>query len=515
MIEATLAAFELHNFIHYGGSPMKSIKTIIVFSLVIFFSNIGWGLDQQNSIFQPAQKPQDIEYVNCAKACTDDDMKCINLCQTKWGSGTGSSKAECTEAVKEIKDTIEKLNKICSKASSPDANCKEFVTTCQEKMEDNESADWTGPFAAAAMSGATQGGVQMNGIFNEETVKGCPQLGDNDYWTQKKEYEQGLDEAEDAIREQQKEAQEERKKIDKENKEILEAVKQAQRDLEKNKKLIKDDMRNQLNNLMEDQGKARAAIYQHEMNKLKLQSEMSNIDIKFAADMLKTSKNQSDKTCMLQVYKLKKDLDQMSSSRSGSISGAVSSGSSKKAMLENEYYDCMQAYQQERRNLEQKRIEGYQQLKKAYEQEEENIKNANDQIQRATAQLAEVQAQAQQEDLAEQKRVIDEMMKAQQQMQEMQTNKSQMMINTTLQQVSNHKKLNRINTGLATMTNQKTNEAATGLSEAADDLSGYLDSHCSKDFKKSCSNPNLTKLCNKEGKKGSIQHLLETTGASK
>ena len=395
---------------------------------------------------------------------------------------------DCKKAKDDLARAQEESGKLCSSAGFG-KDCKEKLETCAETSS-SESFNTIGALATAAGVTSTLGGVlnQLGQQQQQSNSTGCPQYTADGYRTDKKQYTDNLEKAEEDLAKLTDDRADAEEDFNKEINDLQDELNKAQEDLDKTKLEIADKKRKQLQDFQSTQASAKEELRKKGTEVLQLQGKLITSQRDKALKLIAMTDASGTRACKKAVNDAKKD---MTSSTSLNSSNMISKAKANKQALIDTYNDCMDAFQQQRVALLESKKQEQEELNKAIADTNEDMASIQDSLSTAQSQLTEMQNDAATEQSNAEQKLVKIMQNTQNKMTAAKQ-KLQTKLQTIAQKTQTYtEKINRANNGLAQMGPKPSGKATSTASDIAGEFDAVAEKIeiAKKAYKTSCNIP--------------------------
>ncbi|MGZ3773549.1 MAG: hypothetical protein ACXVCY_00855 [Pseudobdellovibrionaceae bacterium] len=295
-------------------------------------------------------------------------------------------KQSCGDARSKVDDAVKEIGDACKRAALGDINsCVSKAKSCG----DISSSDSFNTFDAFGTALGLPPGQSISGIKSA-----CPQMNGRDYFSEKDKLEKEIKDTQQQLADLNDDKAKFQDDYNKEMQTVQEDLNKAQEDYKQKSRDIDQKNREQLADFNNNQNQTKDQLRKIGAQILNLRGQLIQSQRDKALKLLAMTEASGKRACMKAVNDAKKSYDSVSSDLSASH---ISQAQQKRTDLINIYYDCMDAFDQQRIALNESKKAEQDQINKQINDYQSQMDDIQNSLNLSSSQLQQIQQAAQQE----------------------------------------------------------------------------------------------------------------------
>lgn len=330
----------------------------ILITLLLIYTAAAQAQDAAAPATEAAKEKEKEKEKTPAKSDRTDEEKC--------------QPERAKEAYKTIVDA-------CSEGGFETSNCFTKIAECGDELEAETYTDTSALWKAIGIN------MPLKQSRPNQGKTFCPKVAGKTFMERRKDYTDDLRDLDADLADLKREIAEQKEELSKGLQEIADEVKEAQETLEKDTADLSEKRREQLTAFNEQQDKTAQDQSVKEMELLKLEGDLVNVNRKLVTEMIGLTEQAANRSCLSAIRKMRDEIIKLEGQ-----ANTVQKSKERKQNLILSYNDCMKTYDQRRTALMENNKQENDRINKTVQSLKSDLENQQNALKAAQTQLDEI-----------------------------------------------------------------------------------------------------------------------------
>lgn len=287
---------------------------------------------------------------------------------------------KCSASIQRAKEGYDRILKGCKEGGFDTSSCFSKIADCSNELQETTHTSASSLWKALGIN------LPQSKAATPAQRTFCPKVSGKTFLERRKDYKRDLKDLDSDLADLKIEIAEEQEKLSEGLKKIEEEVTDAQKVLEEDKAEMSDKRREQLNDFSEQQRKTFEDQRVKEMELLKLEGDLVNVNRKLVTEMIALTDQAANRACLGAIRKMRDEILKLEGQAS-----TIQRAKERKKNLIASYNDCMSTYDQRRTSLMEANKQENDRIIKTIASLKGDLEDQQNALKAAQAQLSEIE----------------------------------------------------------------------------------------------------------------------------
>jgi chromosome segregation ATPase len=291
-----------------------------------------------------------------------------------------TTEEKCSSSIQGAKEAYDRIIKGCKDGGFDASSCFSKIADCSNELEETTHSTTSSLWKTLGLN------LPQSKASTPAQRTFCPKVSGKTFLERRKDYKRDLKDLDSDLADLKKDIAEEQNELSEGLKKIEDEVTEAQKTLEEDKAEFTDKRREQLNDFTEQQRKTAEDQRVKEMELLKLEGDLVNVNRKLVTEMIALTDQAANRACLSAVRKMRDEILKLEGQ-----ANTIQKARERKKNLIGSYNDCMSTYDQRRTSMMESNKQENERINKTIASLKGDLEDQQNALKAAQAQLAEIE----------------------------------------------------------------------------------------------------------------------------